>query len=662
MKILKFLEEHVEKIVIAVVVILCLWLLITKVVFSPNTVEYDGKTFGPGEIDKHIAQKAEQLEIEINQDPEPKEDYQPRFDEFTKIFGSPLQNINTQLAFARPIYLETNKGELPQYALPEIPPVNDVAAEHIRAVAYVPEKEVTPDQPYTEQISEPNDIDLITVSGEFDLITLYERFEESFAGEDLRETWKDQSIAKPIVAGVQLQRQKRIDNEGWSEWQNVGRSKINPLPENFGIIEKISNLPAGGIKVRMLQFDNTSVMMDLLQPEPYRIASAGQQWLPPKLHAEYVKYQKQLEEKEKLEQILARKREKETQRDQAMQDRRARRDAIDNQPAVGGGGIGGPIGGGPGIGARGGVGGQRETSDIAERLRQRRSEELSAQNLEDVVTVDIDKIYEQFEEMTIDQDFKIEDVNKSVKFWAFDDNIEPDGEYRYRIRIGFFNPVAGTDKLAEDYQEYKDDAILWSDYSEVTDTIKVPKKLYFFARQAMEERNRATVQIFKYAMGYWYSNDFNVEAGEIIGGIASPKQTETASETSEGESVIPDKVNFATDAVMVDVFGPVKDWSGGKSLSQRYYYEMIYTYNGEDLHHMPAGTSYWDAQLRARFYELRRATDQPRKPLKSWSESTRLEREERQIPTREGMPPGMMGPGMGPGMYPGPGQQRNLRR
>jgi hypothetical protein len=228
--------------------------------------------------------------------------------------------------------------------------------------------------------------------------------------------------------------------------------------------------------------------------------------------------------------------------------------------------------------------------------------------------------------------------------------------------------VAGTDKLAEEYQEYKDDVILWSDYSKVTDTIKIPKKLYFFARQAMDERNRAAVEVYKYAMGYWYSNDFNVEAGEIIGGIAKPKQTKTASDSQNdseaSKDVIPEKIDFSTDAVLVDVFGPIKDWSGAKTLSQKYYYEMIYTYNGEDLHHMPAGTSYWSGQLRAKFYELRRLTDKPRKPLKSWSESSQLEREQMQM-----RQPGEMSPFMGPGMMPeegmmGPGgmfPQRNRR-
>ena len=38
-----FFEEHVEKIVLGIVGAVCLWFLITRVVMSPNVVEYENK-------------------------------------------------------------------------------------------------------------------------------------------------------------------------------------------------------------------------------------------------------------------------------------------------------------------------------------------------------------------------------------------------------------------------------------------------------------------------------------------------------------------------------------------------------------------------------------------------------------------------------------------
>ena len=42
-KIVRFFEEHVEKMVLVVVGLLCAWLLITRVIFSPNSVPWDGR-------------------------------------------------------------------------------------------------------------------------------------------------------------------------------------------------------------------------------------------------------------------------------------------------------------------------------------------------------------------------------------------------------------------------------------------------------------------------------------------------------------------------------------------------------------------------------------------------------------------------------------------
>ena len=50
-KILGFLEEHVEKIVLVIVGLVCVWLMITRVFLSPNMVSYDGRKYSPGAID-----------------------------------------------------------------------------------------------------------------------------------------------------------------------------------------------------------------------------------------------------------------------------------------------------------------------------------------------------------------------------------------------------------------------------------------------------------------------------------------------------------------------------------------------------------------------------------------------------------------------------------
>jgi subfamily B ATP-binding cassette protein MsbA len=76
----------------------------------------------------------------------------------------------------------------------------------------------------------------------------------------------------------------------------------------FEIIENVEELPAGGIKVRLLQFDDRQIKVGLLQPEPYQIASAKEEWFPPSLHKEYLEYQREIDAQEKRE-AMAEKRE-----------------------------------------------------------------------------------------------------------------------------------------------------------------------------------------------------------------------------------------------------------------------------------------------------------------------------------------------------------------
>ena len=65
-----FLEKHVEKIVLGIVGIVCLWLLVTRVLLSPNKVLYDGQKLAPGEIDNRIlSRQAESLKRELNSKP-----------------------------------------------------------------------------------------------------------------------------------------------------------------------------------------------------------------------------------------------------------------------------------------------------------------------------------------------------------------------------------------------------------------------------------------------------------------------------------------------------------------------------------------------------------------------------------------------------------------
>jgi hypothetical protein len=230
-----------------------------------------------------------------------------------------------------------------------------------------------------------------------------------------------------------------------------------------------------------------------------------------------------------------------------------------------------------------------------------------------------------------------------VLFWALDDTAEPGATYRYRIRLGVFNPVAGTDKFDERDMDKKDQVILWSDFSDITDLVAIPKRLYFFAKDVQETTRTATVEVARYALGYWRTEDFRVQPGEVIGEEKEPEPEEdrdrrsrlaggriTGAPMGRGDTMMPgggygaygaygmpgagmyqmpdpkdettpDIIDYRTNAVIVDLV-PVSDW--GPNLQPRMYHDMLYTADGANIEHMPVSTRNWPKNLLAAYQDI----------------------------------------------------------
>jgi hypothetical protein len=461
-------------------------------------------------------------------------------------------------------------------------------------VAYVPKRGVGEENVYGPDNSEPNDIDFVTVEAKFDVSGLYKRFNTSFAGEDIQQDWRDPCLAKPVFASVQLQRQKLLSDGSWSDWQTVPRSKIDPRKRMFEVIEDINDLPAGGIKVRLLQFDDAEVRIDLLQPEAYRIASAKEEWFPPSLHGKYVEYQKEIEAIGRREAAAGKKEEREGERSE----RRSRSEGRGSQSGVG-----------TSIGMEGEA---RKTPPTRGSQPERKSEKERPQKSKEVSKT-IDDVYQEFDEISITESTDIAKMDKPLLFWAYDDTVEP-GKYRYRIQLGVFNPIAGTNQFSEQDKSLKNKVVLWSEFSDATEAVDIPRTLYFFPREIQEATKAVTVQVSRYVLGYWYSKDFTVKQGELIGKVGEYKITE---EEEKGGVTIPKTVDYTTGAVLVDIV-PVSDWSGGNNLRARLFSDMLYSVDGKDIKRLPIKTRYWAEALQSKFNEIKRSEKEPKEPLRSW--------------------------------------------
>jgi hypothetical protein len=672
-KIVNLFENHIEKIIFAIIGIVCIWLFMTRVLFSPNVVSYENKHFGPSGIDAYVREQAKDLEamLKIEQPPQPSSATSSKVEQFVAMLNSPLKgDIDTSVHLPLPHHTAEGAVARGTYQLPEIGEVKDVDVEHIRAVAYVPIQEVTAENPYEEGRSQPNDIDLVTVEAKFNVTELYDRFYRCFAGQNVPVEARDPCLAEPVFAAVHLQRQELRDDGGWSDWQNVPRPKTDPYKKMFQIIEDPENLPPGGVKVRLLQFDNPMVQLELLQPMAYQIASPDEEWFPPSLHRKFVR----LKQKEELEERLDAREEERKEREEEERRSRGRGTRYDSRRSSG---VYDSSRGredyGPGGTRTSGRGARRPGTDRSRAYegtgRSARGQPRGRGRDEAATEMDYyltdreatrrpssDEVYYELRELLITPRTDLSKREEPVTFWAHDDSVEPGGTYRYRIRLGVFNPLAGTRRPSKDVNTKRDQVILWSDFSERTEPVDILERLYFFANDIQEAAKRVTVQVCKYVLGYWYSHDFLVKPGEAIGRTMENEAAESQererprgrmlglsaldymppSPSPQEKAAIPEEINYSTGAVLVDAVR-VNDWAGRRNLQRRQYYDMLYSYDGANIDRMPIASRNWPQELRTAFYEIKNSQRKPPEPLRAWDSSAGGGRRRRMGAGYEGM-------------------------
>jgi len=625
-----FFEEHIEKVVLAVVGLVCIWLLITRVLISPNKVLYGREKLSPGEIDIKISAEAELLEDKLNREPKPKPPPEQKRGEFIAMMESPLSGVDVSVCWPLPICSSMDFSDNRKYRIPRIGEISEALVEHIRAVAYVPAEEINKDNIYDKDNSEPNDIDFVTVESTIDVAQLAANFYESFAGEDVPEDWRDPCLATPVFGAVQLQRRELLADGGWSEWQSVPRTKIDRRQKMFEVIEDVEGLPPGGVKVRLLNFDNKQVMIDLLQPEAYKIASAEEEWFPPSVHKKYVKYQKEVASQERREAIEAEKKKREEEREKRFGIRYDENRGSERRFGSRGYGRDVPPRGmrgerERGIGRlgmeRGGSETDRESSAMKRIRRVIGSKKSSADRSKKASKAESMKdFYDEYTNLSITSRTDITKMREPLVFWAHDDTAEPGRSYQYRIRLGVFNPIAGTNQVSGQDKSQKNKVILWSDFSNGTETVEIPARLYFFPHRIQEVAEIVTVKVCRYVSGYWYSRDFRVRQGEAIG-----KVKDVESKTAKGDEqnkeiaglTIPETIDYSTGAIYVDAVH-VNNWVGGRSMRARPYYDMLYSFDGTSMKHIPISRSYWAQELQIKFREIEELEKKPKKVLRDW--------------------------------------------
>jgi hypothetical protein len=213
----------------------------------------------------------------------------------------------------------------------------------------------------------------------------------------------------------------------------------------------------------------------------------------------------------------------------------------------------------------------------------------------------------------------------------------------------------------------------------VVGPVEIPRKLYLFAKNVQDRKNAATVEVARYALGYWHSEDFEVKPGETIGKEMEPKTDEKDKRLTQMQMLnpritggdpamspyspymtpgmgmgpgaaygaagpddvtLPKTIDYRTGKVLVDLV-QVNDWGQAPNLRPRMYHEMLYTDDGVNIEHMPVETKNWPKYLADAYRVVKDDLRKEKQPLRDFKKGG----------MRGRVQPGMMGGYEDMGMY-----------
>jgi len=134
---------------------------------------------------------------------------------------------------------------------------------------------------------------------------------------------------------------------------------------------------------------------------------------------------------------------------------------------------------------------------------------------------------------------------RPVQVWAYDLTVEPNKTYRYRIAVSVINPLFQRTQIDPELQKkYFHRLAINSDYSQWSQPVSIQPKHYFFVVSGGGASQSVNVEIWRVFDGQWVMEDFQVKAGDSIGGKI---------DRVWGDQTVP--IDMAIGSVAVDVIG-----------------------------------------------------------------------------------------------------------
>lgn len=505
------IEQHIEKVVLAVMVLVLLGVVSMQFLYQPNMIEIGGRKVPPQAVFGELRKDVDRLKVEVD-DSDPNlptvttpnlvEQYQQAISQSTALQGEldvafgPAPRIGGNVDIG-----PVSEGPIMAMTVPA--PANVLAnSQWISADPYAIED--NPDLQAYLPPEQPYDIVGVSVAAQID-------------GKALQDLLRDgDGTHRPInsswirggVAVLEVQAERQLFNPVSGSWGAA--EAVERLPGSFDLMEGVKGevTPTG---LRDLVAEAEKSVDGIARPD-YVPAIAGPEWLEPEKAKERDEQLANMSDVDLLRHL----------RKRALQRMEQNRKRLEETPGGAGQTPGRQIdvapppgmpgkGGGPGPMIDPG-GGRNPQTDQRQQERQRQNEERRRAQIQKTID-DLQKEVEELEKELADRGFPVAGTetadanlpdlgleepkyllgNEDYRIWAHDLNVQPGAVYRYRLRVKVNNPIFGKDRLldaqAGDDLDLAKQPYAYSDWSAWSDDVIVGKDTYVFLTNGNESRS-----------------------------------------------------------------------------------------------------------------------------------------------------------------------------
>lgn len=569
MKGISLIEQHIEKLVVAILAIVLVAVLGMQFLTAPNRVPMGGEEVDPAGIESRLRAKADSIRGRLaggGADEPLVEGGIPKVaDDFIAGLDRPvsprpeLPPIDHSLA-ASLLPSDVSSGDV-TFHVPRFPPLDMVEVRQESAT--IKASVVSDTAGLSELLPSPGssgDVDLtwsIPVA-RIDLKGIRGELRAARSGTSpIPELWYNGNL---FLVDLVFERQE-LGEAGWGE-----ATAVSPLPGKFSLRKELGKADADLRDEVFRLLGSRERSLAILQPDFYETvrevftagAVLGMTDAAAEGDSDEVKRLKRsLSEKEvNLKRVEADLKELggplrgSDEKDKRKGDRPGRGD--DSGQGGGGGGGSKTPGSGMGFGSgtaggKRGVSGSGTADDEATRSRRR-----LLTNQFDRLTADVERLKAELAKLKPDavassaQDAEDLAKSDSLLVWGHDLGIQPGATYRYRVRAEIYNPFfARKRQLTAEQAPLADAFTLRTEVSEWGEPVRIEPEVSFFLVDASPGEGRlglgsARFEIFRYIDGERRRESFVVQPGDRIGDERS---------TGPGRR----EVDFGTDWFVVDV-------------------------------------------------------------------------------------------------------------